>query len=121
MILNLKATWNAVGDSDLAGYYFFNTDVSGTPGPPGAPSPGYWSTAGWVVLSGRSMILKPATQQLFTITISDTPVTGTLYFSLSAVDTNANESARSSPPASYAYNLDTTPPAVPTGLTVIKQ
>jgi hypothetical protein len=61
----------------------------------------------------------PNTSYNFSVTVPDQS-SGTLRFVLTAVDTNNNESLDGSP-ASYSYNLDTIPPAVPRNLSVQSQ
>lgn len=96
--LNLKATWTANTESDMASYKLYRTDVTRT-------------------LIGT--IAHPTTTYNFSVTVPDNSA-GTLTFVLTAVDTNNNESVDSTP-ASYSYNLDTTPPSGPRNLSVQKQ
>ena len=111
--LNLKAVWNPNGEPDMAGYYFFD----GTNSPYRA-----WKGAGVWGTDNTNPVALPLSPQLllFTYSVPDTPVTGTLKFCLKAFDTNNNVSL-DSPLALYTYNIDTTPPAAPTGLTITKQ
>ncbi len=96
--LNLRATWTANTESDMASYKLYRTDGTRT-------------------LIGT--IPHPTTSYNFSVTVPDGSA-GTLTFVLTAVDTNNNESADSAP-ASYSYNLDTTPPSAPRNLSVQKQ
>lgn len=96
--LNLRATWTANTEPDMKEYRLYRTDGTRT-------------------LIGT--IPHPNTSYNFSLTVPDQSA-GTLTFVLTAVDTNNNESADSSP-ASYSYNLDTTPPAAPRNLSVQKQ
>jgi hypothetical protein len=97
--LNLRATWTANTETDMKEYKLLRTDGTRT-------------------LIGT--IAHPATTYNFSITVPDGSA-GTLTFVLRAVDTNNNESIDSSPPASYLYNTDATPPAAPRNLSVAKQ
>jgi hypothetical protein len=97
--LNLRATWTANGESDIASYKLYRTDGTRT-------------------LIGT--IPHPTTTYNFSITVPDQS-SGTLTFVLTAVDTNNNESLDSSPATTYNYNLDTVPPASPRSLTIQKQ
>lgn len=112
---NLKAVWNPNAEPDMAGYHFFDTTLG-----PGMYKA--WKGAGvWGADASNPVALPVSpTQLLFTISVPDTPSTGTLKFEMSAFDTNNNESAKC-PDALYSYNIDTTPPAVPTGLVISKQ
>ena len=96
--LNLKATWTANTESDMASYKLYRTDGTRT-------------------LIGT--IPHPTTTYNFSATVPDNSA-GTLTFVLTAVDTNNNESLDSTP-ASYNYNLDSVPPSSPRNLTVQKQ
>lgn len=96
--LNLRATWTANTESDMASYKLYRTDGTRT-------------------LIGT--IPHPTTSYNFSVTVPDGSA-GTLTFVLTAVDTNNNESA-DSVPASYSYNLDITPPSAPRNLSVQKQ
>jgi fibronectin type 3 domain-containing protein len=96
--LNLRATWTANTESDMASYKLYRTDTTRT-------------------LIGT--IAHPTTTYNFSITVPDGS-TGTLTFVLTAVDTNNNESVDSNT-ASYSYNLDSTPPGGPRNLSVQKQ
>ncbi len=93
--LNLRATWTANTEADMREYRLYRTDGTRT-------------------LIGT--ILHPNTSHNFSVTVPDQS-SGTLRFVLTAVDTNNNESADSSP-ATYSYNLDTIPPAAPRNLSV---
>jgi len=96
--LNLRATWTANTEPDMREYRLYRTD-------------------GTRALIGT--IAHPATSYNFTITVPDNS-SGTLTFVLTAVDTNNNQSADSTP-ASHTYNLDTIPPAIPRNLSVQAQ
>jgi hypothetical protein len=96
--LNLRATWTANTEADMKEYRLYRTD-------------------GTRALIGT--IQHPNTSHNFSITVPDQS-SGTVTFVLTAVDTNNNESLDSTP-ASYAYNLDTVPPAAPKNLSVQKQ
>jgi len=96
--LNLKATWTANTETDMKEYRLYRTD-------------------GTRALIGT--IPHPTTSYNFSVTVPDQS-SGTLTFVLTAIDTNNNASLDSTP-ASYSYNLDTTPPAVPSNLNVQKQ
>jgi fibronectin type 3 domain-containing protein len=96
--LNLKATWTANTESDMKEYRIYRTD-------------------GGRVLIGT--IQHPTTQYLFNVTIPDQSV-GDLTFVMTAVDTAGNQSGDSAV-AHYPFNLDTTPPSAPIGITVVKQ
>jgi hypothetical protein len=96
--LNLRATWTVNTEPDMKEYKLYRTD-------------------GTRVLIGT--ISHPNMSHNFSVTVPDNSA-GTLTFVLTAVDTNNNPSTDSAP-ASYNYNLDTTPPAAPTSLTVQKQ
>lgn len=111
--LNLKAVWNPNAEPDMGGYYFFNNQQAG----------GYkaWRTGniwGTDETNPLALPLSP-TQLLFTISVPDSPTTGTLRFGLKAFDTTGNVSTFT-PDALYNYNIDVTPPAVPTGLVISK-
>jgi hypothetical protein len=93
--LNLKATWTANTESDMASYKLYRTDGTRT-------------------LIGT--IAHPSTSYNFSVTVPDRS-TGTLTFVLTAVDTGTNESADSAP-ASYPY--DFVAPATPKNLAVTK-
>jgi hypothetical protein len=96
--LNLKATWTANTESDMANYKLYRTDGTRT-------------------LLGT--IPHPTTSYNFSVTVPDNSA-GTLTFVLTAVDTNNNESLDSIP-ASYTYNLDTISPAAPKNLSIVSQ
>ena len=93
--LNLKATWTANTESDMKEYRLYRADGTRT-------------------LIGT--ISHPNTSYNFSISVVDNS-SGTLIFTLTAVDTNNNESL-DSVPASYSYNLDTVPPTSPKNLSV---
>ena len=95
--LSLKATWTANTETDMKEYRLYRTD-------------------GTRALIGT--VAHPTTSYNFSVTVADQSA-GTLTFVLTAVDTNNNESLDSST-ASYSYNLDTTPPAAPKGMSVVK-
>jgi hypothetical protein len=95
--LSLKATWTANTESDMKEYRLYRTDVTRT-------------------LIGATP--HPNTSYPFAVTVPDGS-SGTLKFVLTAVDTNNNESVDSTP-ASYGYNLDTTPPSSPKSLSIQK-
>lgn len=96
--LNLRATWTANTEPDMKEYRLYRTDGTRT-------------------LIGT--IAHPNTSYNFSVTVPDQS-SGTLKFVLTAVDTNNNESADSAP-ATYSYNLDTTPPAAPKALSIQAQ
>lgn len=96
--LNLRATWTANTEPDMKEYRLYRTDGTRT-------------------LIGT--IRHPNTSYNFTVTVPDNS-SGTLTFVLTAVDTNNNQSADSTP-ASYTYNLDTIPPGAPRNLSVQNQ
>lgn len=77
--LNLRATWTANTEADMREYRLYRTDGTRT-------------------LIGT--ILHPNTSHNFSVTVPDQS-SGTLRFVLTAVDTNNNESADSSP-ATYS-------------------
>ncbi len=96
--LNLKATWTANTEPDMASYRLYRTD-------------------GARLLIGT--ILHPIVTYDFTVTVPDGS-TGTLTFVLTAVDTNNNESG-DSVAAPFAYNLDVIPPAAPRNPNIQRQ
>ena len=96
--LNLKATWTANIETDMASYKLYRTDGTRT-------------------LIGT--IPHPTVLYNFSVTVPDQS-SGTLKFVLTAVDTNNNESLDSTE-ATYPFNLDTTPPAAPKNLSTQKQ
>ena len=93
--LNLKATWTANTDTDMASYKLYRTDGTRT-------------------LIGT--IAHPTTTYNFSVTVPDSS-SGTLTFVLRAVDTGGNESADSSI-TSYSYDL--VAPSAPRNLSVTK-
>ena len=93
--LNWRATWTANTETDMKEYKLYRTDGTRT-------------------LIGT--VAHPTTSHNFSVTVPDGS-TGTLRFVLTAVDTNNNESADSLT-ASYPYNTDATPPAVPRNLSI---
>ena len=95
--LNLRATWTANVETDMASYKLYRTD------------------AGRVLIG---TIPHPTVLYLFPITVPDGSQ-GVLTFVLTAVDTNNNESLDSNP-ASYTYNVDTIPPLRPGGLAITR-
>jgi hypothetical protein len=114
--LNLKATWNPNPESDMYGYYFYWTYLNG-----GLGTDRIWTGTDFTITESLGLLLPLAPQQLlFPITIPSTPDTGTLKFSMKAVDMNLNRSALCGE-APYVYNIDTTPPGLVTGLAVVKQ
>jgi hypothetical protein len=98
--LNLKATWTANTESDMAGYNLYRTDATRTK------------------INSTLIPHPPSLPYLFSVTVPDGSQ-GVLTFVLTAVDTANNESADSAP-ASYNYNLDTTSPLAPKNLGVTK-
>jgi len=94
--LNLKATWIANTETDMAFYKLYRTD-------------------GTRVLIGT--IAHPTILYNFAVTVADN-TQGTLTFVLTAVDITGNESI-DSVVASYPFDLR--PPAAPTGLGITKQ
>ena len=95
--LSLRATWTANTETDMKEYKLYRTD-------------------GTRALVGT--IAHPTTSFNFSVTVADNSA-GILTFVLTAVDTNNNESADSTP-ASHSYNLDSIPPASPKNLSVQK-
>ena len=93
--LNLKATWTANTDTDMASYKLYRTDGTRT-------------------LIGT--IAHPTTTHNFSVTVPDSS-SGSLTFVLTAVDTGGNESPDSTL-ASYSYDL--VAPAAPRNLSVTK-
>jgi hypothetical protein len=93
--LNLKATWTANTETDMASYKLYRTDGTRT-------------------LIGTISI--PGTTYSFPVTVPDNSK-GTLTFVLTAVDTSNNESADSTP-ASYPYDM--VAPVAPKNLSVTK-
>lgn len=93
--LNLRATWTANTEPDMALYNVYRTD-------------------GTRILIGT--VPHPTTLYDFSITVPDGSA-GTLTFVLVAVDTNNNASL-DSVTAPFVYNLDVTPPARPGGFSV---
>ena len=80
--LNLKATWTANTETDMASYKLYRTDGTRT-------------------LIGT--IAHPTTSYNFSVTVTDNS-SGTLTYVLTAVDTAGNESADSAT-ASFSYDL----------------
>ncbi len=95
--LSLKATWTANTEPDMKEYRLYRTD-------------------GTRALVGT--VPHPTALYNFSVTVADNS-TGTLTFVITAVDTNNNESADSTP-AAYPYNLDSTPPSSPKNLIIQK-
>ena len=93
--LNLKATWTANTEADMASYKLYRTDGTRT-------------------LIGT--ISHPSTSYNFSVTVVNNS-SGTLTFVLTAVDTTGNESA-DSVAASFPYDL--LAPTAPKSLTVSK-
>jgi hypothetical protein len=93
--LNLRATWTANTEPDMASYRLYRTD-------------------GTRLLIGS--IPHPTATYDFTATVPDGSA-GTLTFVLVAVDTNNNASL-DSVTVPFVYNLDVTPPARPGGFSV---
>ena len=93
--LSLKATWTANTESDMKEYRLYRTD-------------------GTRALVGT--IPHPTTSYNFSVIVPDQSA-GSLTYVLTAIDTNNNES-NDSTPATYSYNLDTTPPSSPKNLSV---
>jgi len=115
VILNLQAVWNPSTDNvAVGGYYFWDTTL-GLPGKA-------WKGAGVWGSDAQNPLALPSTPQLllFTVSVPDSPATGTLKFNMAAFDTSNNQSSRC-PDATYLYNIDVTPPSTPTGLTISKQ
>jgi fibronectin type 3 domain-containing protein len=96
--LNLRATWTANTESDMKEYKLYRTDGTRT-------------------LIGT--IAHPTATYNFSVTVPDGS-SGTLRFVLTAVDNNNNTSADSTA-ATYNYNLDSVPPAVPKNLSIALQ
>jgi hypothetical protein len=96
--LNLKATWTANTESDMAGYNLYRTDGTRTK------------------INSTLIPHPPSLPYSFSVTVSDGS-SGTLTFVLTAVDTDNNESVDSAP-ASFYY--DFVKPAAPKNLTVTK-
>jgi len=94
--LNLRATWTANTEPDMASYRLYRTD-------------------GTRSLIGT--ISHPTTQYDFTITVPDRSE-GRLRFVLTAVDTSNNESGDSN---EANYPFDFAPPAVPGGFNIQKR
>jgi len=94
-ILNLKATWTANTETDLAGYNLYRTD-------------------GTRLKINPTLIIIPAIQYDFSVTVPDNS-TGTMTFVLTAVDQTGNESLDSLT-ASKVYDL--VPPVRPTGFII---
>ena len=90
--LNLRATWTANTEPDMASYNLYRTD-------------------GARLKINTVPIVHPITTYDFTVTVTDGSG-GNLTFVLTAVDTNNNESG-DSVTAPLAYNLDVTPPVAP--------
>ena len=93
--LNLKATWTANTETDMASYKLYRTDGTRT-------------------LIGT--IAFPSTSYNFSVTVTDNS-SGTLTYVLTAVDTAGNESADS---ASASYPYDLVSPTSPKNLLVTK-
>jgi len=116
--LNLKATWTPNAEPDLSGYFFWGAQPRTA-----EPYKGYdYATSTWLALDIRGSKIDKALSTINFVSqpVSDSPPTGSMYFSLEAVDTNNNISAKSAG-ALYSFNLDSTAPAVPVGLTITKQ
>jgi len=96
--LNLKATWTANTESDIAGYNLYRTDGTRTK------------------VNSTLIPHPPSLPYSFSVTVPDGS-SGTLTFVLTAVDTANNESVDSTP-ASYSY--DFVSPSAPKNLTVTK-
>ena len=93
--LNLKATWTANTETDMASYKLYRTDGTRT-------------------LIGT--IAFPSTTYNFSVTVTDNS-SGTLTYVLTAVDTASNESADS---ATASYHYDLVLPTAPKNLLVTK-
>jgi lipopolysaccharide export system protein LptC len=93
--LNLKATWTANTETDMASYKLYRTDGTRT-------------------LIGT--IASPSTTYNFSVTVTDNS-SGTLTYVLTAVDTASNESADS---ATASYHYDLVLPTAPKNLLVTK-
>jgi hypothetical protein len=96
-IINLKATWTANTETDMAGYNLYRTD--GTR----------------LKLNPTLISHPPVLPYNFSVNVPDNS-SGTMTFVLTAVDTTGNESLDSIA-ASKPYDL--IPPAKPTGLMII--
>jgi len=94
-VLNLRATWTANTEPDLAGYNLYRTD-------------------GTRLKINPALILIPAVLYNFSVTVPDNS-TGTMTFVLTAVDAMGNESLDSNT-ASRLYDL--VPPAKPIGMII---
>ncbi len=96
--LDLKVLWTPNTEPDMKEYNFYRVDA------------------------GRELIATyphpPVLPYNFSVTVPDGSA-GVLRFVLTAVDTNGNQSADSDE-ATYSYNLDTTPPLKPRGVSVQK-
>ena len=93
--LNLRATWTANTESDMASYKMYRTDGTRT-------------------LIGT--IAHPSTSYNFSVTVTDNS-SGTLTFVLTAVDTTGNESTDS---ATASFSYDFVRPGAPRNLVVTK-
>lgn len=94
-IINLRATWTANIETDLAGYNLYRTD-------------------GTRLKINPTLIVIPAVQYDFSVTVPDNS-TGTMTFVLTAVDATGNESPDSLA-ASRVYDL--VPPVRPAGVII---
>ena len=94
-VLNLRATWTANTETDLAGYNLYRTD-------------------GTRLKLNPVIIAIPAVNYNFSVTVPDNS-TGTMTFVLTAVDTAGNESLDSLT-ASRVYDL--VPPVKPVGFII---
>jgi len=117
--LNLKAVWNPSPEPDVGGYKIYKTDANNT-------NWQMWNGGAWggpivgtIETTTSGTLLPTSPQQLLFVVSASSPVTGFFDFALSAVDTNLNHSTKAM--FRYLYNLDSEPPAAPTGFTVTKQ
>jgi hypothetical protein len=94
-IINLRATWTANAETDLAGYNLYRTD-------------------GTRLKLNPTIIVIPAVQYDFSVTVPDNSF-GIMTFVLTAVDATGNESLDSNT-ASRIYDL--VPPVRPTGFII---
>ena len=94
-VLNLRATWTANTETDLAGYNLYRTD-------------------GARLKLNPIIIAIPAVNYNFSVTVPDNS-TGTMTFVLTAVDTAGNESLDSLT-ASRTYDI--VPPSRPVGFII---
>ncbi len=121
--LNLKATWAPNAEPDIFGYRIYQAQID-------SPTTyNFWNGTQFngnqcitpidTTIEGTMLPLSPQ-QLLFTVSIFDAyPRTGNINFALKAFDTNLNMSPKAT--TIFVYNVDATPPAAPSGFTVVKQ